>query len=80
MYDGYSRVVEPHCYGIITADHHAIVGYQIRGLGVHNSNEHWHLFVLTKISNLQLLDETFPKPRDGYKKGDKRMNTIFCEL
>lgn len=80
IYDDHPRVVEPHCYGLTRKDKEAIRCYQIRGTGKRPNENPWHLMTLDKIVSLKLLEETFSKPRPGYKKGDEHMTKIFCEL
>jgi hypothetical protein len=80
IYDGYSRIVEPHCYGLTKKDNEVLRAYQIRGSGVHNNYDSWHLFSVSKMSFLQVTDETFQRPRPEYVKGDSSIYTIFCEL
>ncbi|MDO8446413.1 MAG: hypothetical protein Q7T53_10000 [Deltaproteobacteria bacterium] len=80
MYDNHPRVVEPHCYGITRKEKEAIRCYQIRGTGKRLNESPWHLMTLDKIMSLQLLEETFDKPRHGYNKGDEHMIKILCEL
>jgi hypothetical protein len=79
-YDGYLRVVEPHAHGISTAGHEVIRCYQVRGSGSDGKSTGWHLMTVSKIVGLKAMEETFSKPRDGYRKGGKGMSTIFCEL
>ena len=79
-YDGHPRIVEPHCYGITTASNDALCCYQVGGSGVHADSKPWHLMVCSKIVSLSLLEEKFSVARPGYRRGDKRMVTIYCEL
>ncbi|PKM42290.1 MAG: hypothetical protein CVV03_10225 [Firmicutes bacterium HGW-Firmicutes-8] len=79
-YDGYPRIVEPHAYGITTAGHEEIRCYQVRGTGSDGKSTGWHLMTVSKISGLTILEDSFSTARPGYKRGDKGMSTIFCEL
>lgn len=79
-YDDFTRTVEPHCYGITTAGNEAIRCYQTAGGSSSGKVPGWHLMKIDKILNLTLTQETFLAPRPEYKKGDKGMKTIFCEL
>lgn len=79
-YDGHPRVVEPHCYGLTTTGKEAIRCYQISGSGVRADTTPWHLMTTDKIVGLTLLEETFSNPRPGYRRGDRGMSSIFCEL
>ena len=77
-YEGKSRIVEPHCYGLTMKGNEAIRAYQIDG---YSSSEEmgWKLYDLSKANNIEMLDDTF-EVRDGYRKGDKGMSKIFAEI
>ena len=79
-YEGYPRVVEPHCYGLTTAGNEALRCYQVRGGSSSGKVPDWKMMTTDNITGLTLSQDVFLKPRDGYKKGDKGMSTIFCEL
>ena len=78
-YDGGARIVEPHCYGITKSGNEALRAYQVGGYSSSGSMG-WKMFELSKSRNLKVLDENFSSPRQGYKKGDKSMRKIYCEL
>ncbi|MCK9399181.1 MAG: WYL domain-containing protein [Bacteroidales bacterium] len=78
LYDGESRTVEPHCYGLTTKGNEAIRAYQIAGYSS-SGKMGWKLYDLSKAGNIQVLDESFDI-RNDYKKGDKGMSEIYCEL
>jgi hypothetical protein len=78
-YDGGIRIVEPHCYGITTANNEGIRAYQIRGFSS-SGNLGWKMFDLSKATSINVLDETFINARFGYKKHDRGMSKIFKEL
>jgi hypothetical protein len=79
QYDGESRTVEPHCYGVSTKGNEVIRAYQIRGFSS-SGTMGWKLYDLSKAGDIQVLNESFSKPRPDYKRGDKGMNEIYCEL
>jgi hypothetical protein len=78
LYDGEIRVVEPHCYGVTTKGNEAVRCFQISGYSS-SGTMGWKLYDLSKVEDIQILDETF-SIRPGYKRGDKGMNEIFFEL
>lgn len=79
-YDGYSRTVEPHCHGITTAGNEALRCYQTAGGSSSGNVPGWHMMTIKKILGLSLSQAIFSGPRDGYKKDDKDMPTIFVQL
>ncbi len=79
LYNGGTRVVEPHCHGVTTAGNEGLRAYQISGYS-ESGNMGWKMFDLSKASSVTVLEETFSNPRPGYKKGDRGMSQIYCEL
>ena len=80
IYEEQPRVVEPHWYGLTIAGHEALCCYQVRGKGIHLDGDPWDVMLTSKMSSLALLPDTFSTPRPGYKRRDKRMVIIYCEL
>ncbi|HEU4470176.1 MAG TPA: hypothetical protein VFR58_03760 [Flavisolibacter sp.] len=78
-YDGYFRIVEPHCYGITSTGKEAIRAFQADG-DSSDGKLGWKIFDLGRTEKLKLLDHTFNSAREGYSKGDKAMKRIFIEL
>jgi len=77
-YDGESRIVEPHCYGLTTKGNEAIRAYQVDGFSS-SGKMGWKLYDLSKADSISIIDETF-ETRSDYKKGDRGMSEIFCEI
>lgn len=77
-YDGDSRTVEPHCYGLTTKGNEAIRAYQISGYSS-SGKMGWKLYDLSKANNIEVEDDIF-EIREDYKKGDKGMSIIFSEI
>ena len=75
LYNGKSRLVEPQCYGIGTRGTELLRGYQLQG-----GQQREPLFDVSKIVDLQVLNETFDRPGPNYKKNDSAMKTIFAQL
>lgn len=79
-YDPGWRTVEPHAHGMSTAGNEVLRAYQTGGASASGEPVNWKLFRVDRISNLELLEETFSEPRPGYKRGDPQMTQIYCEL
>lgn len=80
VYDGGTRVVEPHCLGTSTAGNMALRGFQVSGHSLTEGIPDWRFFDLSKILRLTVLDKTFQSPRPGYRRGDRGMDYIEAEL
>jgi predicted DNA-binding transcriptional regulator YafY len=74
-YNGRTRVVEPQCYGIGTRGTELLRAHQLSG-----GQEREPLFDVSRIVDLQALDELFVRPGPHYKKDDSAMRTIFSQL
>jgi hypothetical protein len=79
-YQGHSRIVEPHAYGVGRNEEWVLVGYQIGG-GTDTGTVHgWRSFRKLDMSNLAVLPIHFSAPRPGYRRGDPGLSVIECEL
>ena len=77
-YEGHFRVVEPYCHGTTLAGHPAFRGYQVGGTST-SATLGWKLFLIANATDLTITNKTF-EIRAGFKKGDKGMKTIHCEV
>lgn len=78
-YDGYLRKVQPAAYGVSSAGNDVLRCYQVAGGHVTPGHE-WDLCKVSKITSLKATGEHFIGEPPGYKKGDRGMTTIYCEL
>lgn len=79
IYDGYPREVLPHCYGVTTTGKDAIRCYQISGGSASGTVQGWHLMTVNKMVGLKTTGH-FEGAASGYKRGDRGMSHIYCEL
>jgi hypothetical protein len=75
LYRDKTRLVEPQCYGIGTSGSELLRAHQLKG-----GEQREPLFTVSKITNLEVLDEHFDRPGPNYKKDDSAMRTIFAQL
>lgn len=78
-YDGGTRTIEPHCYGVSKAGKELLRLYQVGGYSSSNSYD-WKLFTVEKMNSIKILNETFDSPRYGYKRNDSVMRRIYAQL
>jgi hypothetical protein len=79
-YDGITRTVEPHAYGVSSKGNELLRCYQVKG--DHNSDKPhvWDLLTVSKIIALTDTGEHFAGARPDYKRDDKAMQTIYAQL
>jgi len=80
IYDGCPRIVEPHAYGLSRQRNEILRCFQTGGTSRSGRIPDWRLMRVARIMSLIVTEEHFSGARHGYKKGDKNMSTIFCEL
>lgn len=76
-YDGRSRIVEPYCCGISTAENYVLRGFQIRGSDK-TKPLCWKLYELSEMSQLSITQHVFNGKREEYKANDSAMAKMFC--
>ena len=75
IYNEKLRIGEPQCYGINLKGSEAIRVFLIKG-----ENKPERLFLMENVSSLKVLGQHFYKPGPNYRKDDKDMKVIFCQL
>jgi hypothetical protein len=73
-----ARIAEPHCHGNTTKGNEVVRAYQVGGYS-NNPIPEWRLFSVNEMKNLHILDGTFTA-RAEYRRGDKQIPEICCEL
>ena len=79
-YDGFPRVVEPHCCGTDKKGHPALRAYQVQGGSESGEYVGWKLFHIREIRQLTILPGKFPVPRPDYKRNDKGFLRIDAQI
>lgn len=74
-YNGKPRRGNPQCYGINRTGKEALRVHLIEG-----GSRPEQMFLLDNMELFKVLKVSFIKPGPNYKKGDKDMIHIFCEL
>lgn len=80
QYDGYSRCVEVHSIGVSMAGNFVMACWQTSGGSSSGEQVGWKLMRFDQIKDAVISGGNSAAPRDGYRRGDKRMQRIICEL
>lgn len=78
-YNGYSRTVEPHAYGRDRGGEEILRCFQVAGGSESGERTGWKLLKVADAYSVSQMHAQF-SPRPEYKRGDKAMQYIFCEL
>lgn len=71
------RECEIYAFGVTRAGNQCIRAYQISGASKTGAPS-WKLFLLDKMNNFKITENTFDSPRDGFNpNGDKGMATVY---
>lgn len=79
-YTGLTRVVEVHAVGTTKEGHPIMRAWQVRGGSISGSASRWRLFRLDRTWSYSILDEISEAPRAGYKRGDRDIANIRCQI
>ncbi len=78
-YKDIQRTVEPYAYGATKTGYKKLTCFQIKGSHSSSKPHVWDYLDVSKITKLNLLDETFVR-RDGYKPNDPNITTMYAQL
>jgi predicted DNA-binding transcriptional regulator YafY len=75
------RTVEPHMIAYNTANHVALSSWYLHGASESKQGPGWREYLLSGISSVTILEETFSGPRQGYNpNGGKKYHNVQCAL
>lgn len=77
-YQDLPRLVEPHDYGI-AAGRARLLAYQVGGQS-HGSLPNWRMFDVDGMTQLTMLDATFPGTRMRAGQAHKQWDKLFCRV
>jgi predicted DNA-binding transcriptional regulator YafY len=80
FYDGHTRVVEPHTFGLDKHNREMLCGYQTAGTSRSGKPVGWKFFLVAKISGLRTTEEHFATPRPEYQRNDGAFLSIVAQL
>jgi len=78
-YSGYSRIVEPYAHGRSQNGEDIFRCYQLSGGSESGERVGWKILKVCDVSALHITDTHFTK-RSDYRRGDKAMEVIYCQL
>ncbi|WP_395055077.1 hypothetical protein [Polaromonas sp.] len=78
-YSGYTRTVEPHAYGRDKSGDEILRCYQTGGGSQSGERVGWKLLKVADVYAIHTLKAVFGQ-RPEYKRNDKAMDYIFCQL
>lgn len=79
-YSGYFRCVEVHTIGFSSKDQPVMRVWQTGGGSVHGETTGWKLLRLDEAEGASISEIPSAAPRSGYKRGDRAMKRIICEI
>jgi hypothetical protein len=77
-YDGYNRIVEPHCHGYSSKGNESLRAFQVAGGSKSGKVPSWKLFTVSKIGAVTKTGDRFSGTRPGYNPQDSAMDRIHC--
>src|SRR5229473_3240792 len=76
-----TRLVEPHMVAYTTADNLVLSAWFLGGASESQEGQWWREYLLSEISNLNVLPQQFLGPRPGYRRdGGKTFHSVQCAL
>jgi len=73
-------IVEPHLYGVNSLGHAVLSAWLLPGHSRVDPDGGWRTYLVGEMRDVQMLDETFARPRPGYNPDQMRMKHIACRL
>lgn len=79
--DNKTRIVEPHLVGESTAHNDVLVAWRLRTEPIDGSRPNgWRNYRLDEMHSIEILEETFDRPRADYNPNDNHILRVYCYL
>lgn len=72
--------VEPYTFGENKSGHLALSAWLVAGETHDAKQPFWRLYLEDEMHGVEVLKDSFPKNRSGYKPNDSRFAVIHCRL
>jgi hypothetical protein len=79
-YNGTPRLAIPCAHGILTSGNQALRAHQVYLRGGSRSVGIGKLYLVEKMGNARVSEESFTDPPHGYQRDDSAMDAIHCQL
>lgn len=79
-YDGYSRVVEPHLFGVDRRGLDVLYGYQVAGADIMGRHIGWKCYVAKDMHTILALDARFVGPRVSYDPNFHTWQRVYVQV
>ena len=80
QYNGRWRVVYPCAHGWLPTDNEALRAHEVSLVGGRVRVAPGKLFRIDQMSGVTVTDQQFVEPPPGYRRGDRGMMRIHCQL
>jgi hypothetical protein len=80
IYNGHSRVVEPHAYGVTATGEVVLHAFQVEGESGSRPPPGWRTFNVALIEELTATEGRFSVARPGYVRGEPALETVWAAL
>lgn len=80
LYGGFTRLVEPHAYGVGSDGKEKLLCWQTGGGSESGERQGWKLLNVDDMHATTMSATSFPTPRAGYKRGVPPMRHTYAQL
>jgi hypothetical protein len=80
VYDGETRLIEFHTIGVSKDGRPIARVWQVQGGSKSGDSTGWKLLRLNDMQFVKIGNDQSNAPRSGYKRGDRAIFKIYCEL
>jgi hypothetical protein len=79
-YDGFTRVVEPHAFGMSNRGRYTLRAYQVDGGSESGQTHGWKLFHVADMESIVVTPRQFDAPRADYRRDDRVFARIISQV